>query len=95
MDNPKLVHGNVIPMEIPWDRHKLLWDGTDKCPMDNPKLVHENVIPMEIPWDRHKLLWDGTDKCPMDNPGHFFPMKQCLSNTLQKAMKFCFKAIFR
>jgi len=40
MDNPRLVHGNVIPMGIPWetshgkgrDRHKLLWDGngTDK-----------------------------------------------------------------
>jgi len=40
MDNPRLVHGNIIPMEIPWetshgmgrDRHKLLWDGngTDK-----------------------------------------------------------------
>ena len=40
MDNPRLVHGNVIPMEIPWetshgmgrDRHKLLWggNGTDK-----------------------------------------------------------------
>jgi len=30
MDNPRLVHGNVIPMG--WDRHKLLWDGngTDK-----------------------------------------------------------------
>jgi len=35
---PWLVHGNVIPMGIPWktslgmgrDRHKLLWDGTDK-----------------------------------------------------------------
>jgi len=40
MDNPRLVHGNVIPMGIPcetfhgigWDRHTLLWDGnrTDK-----------------------------------------------------------------
>jgi len=42
MDNPRLVHGNVIPMGIPWetshrmgvgrDRRKLLWDGngTDK-----------------------------------------------------------------
>jgi len=35
VDNRRLVHGNVIPMGIPWemshgigwDRHKLLWDG--------------------------------------------------------------------
>jgi len=35
MDKPRVVHGNVIPMGIPWEtshgmgwgRHKLLWDG--------------------------------------------------------------------
>jgi len=29
MDNPRLVHGNVIPMGIPWETpHGLRWDGT-------------------------------------------------------------------
>jgi len=31
MDNPRLVHGNVIPMGIPWETsHGMGWVGTDK-----------------------------------------------------------------
>jgi len=29
MDNPRLVHGNVIPIGIPWETsHGMGWDGT-------------------------------------------------------------------
>ena len=65
MDNPRLIHGNVIPIGIPWetshgmrwDRHKLLWDGngTDKY----------------VPWTTLGLsmgmsfLWESHGKRPM------------------------------
>ena len=65
----RLVHGNVIPMGIPWetshgigwDRHKLLWDGngTDKF----------------VPWTSLGLsmgmsfLWESMGNVPWDVTG--------------------------
>jgi len=70
MDISRLVHGNVIPMGIPWEtspgmgwnRHKLLWDGngTDKYVPWTTLGLSMGISFLRESHGKRSMDWDGT-----------------------------------